>query len=538
MNIQRVVQRLLPQRPRLPRWTARRGRSSSSTVPPTQPPAAPVGTGATEVPLSSPLPGLALPAFVKAEETQSETKVTTLESGIRVASQSKFGQFCTVGVCIDSGSRYEVAFPSGVSHYLEKLAFNATSKFADKDEILNKLEKFGGICDCQASRDIFFYAASVDSRGLEETLDILGEVVLRPLFTDEELELSGMRMKFELEDLAMRPDQEPLLVEQIHAAAYRGNTLGLPKYCPAENIGTINRKTLYTYLSAFHRPERTVIAGVGVDHDQLVESVQKHFVDKPAIWTSDACEIVPNVLTDSSMAQYTGGHCLVEKDLSAVSLGPTPMPELGHVVLGLESVGHQHPDFIPFCVLNIMMGGGGSFSAGGPGKGMYTRLYTHVLNRYHWMYSATAYNHAYSDSGVFCINASAHPSQLAELVQVLVREIVACTGQISDSELNRAKTQLKSMLLMNLESRPVIFEDVARQVLAQGHRKKPEQFIKLIDKVTRDDINRIGAKMINSKVSLAAIGSLKKLPSFEDIELGLLDKEGVLPRRRFAGMFR
>jgi hypothetical protein len=28
-------------------------------------------------------------------------------------------------------------------------------------------------------------------------------------------------LRYELEDLAMRPDQEPLLVEQIHAAAYR-----------------------------------------------------------------------------------------------------------------------------------------------------------------------------------------------------------------------------------------------------------------------------------------------------------------------------
>ena len=50
---------------------------------------------------------------------------------------------------------------------------------------------------------------------------------------------------------------------------------------------------------------------------------------------------------------------LVEKDLSSVSLGPTPMPELGHVVLGLESVGHQHPDFIAFCVLNMLMGAAG-----------------------------------------------------------------------------------------------------------------------------------------------------------------------------------
>ena len=50
-------------------------------------------------------------------------------------------------------------------------------------------------------------------------------------------------------------------------------------------------------------------------------------------------------------------------------------------MIGLEGCSHQDPDFVPMCVLNMMMGGGGSFSAGGPGKGMYTRLYTNVLNR-------------------------------------------------------------------------------------------------------------------------------------------------------------
>jgi len=526
MSIQRAVRRLVsPSCPPVIR-ISRRSRSTTTAPPPVT---------AQSGSLSEPLTGLPVATFIKPQSGDVDTKVTTLENGIRVASQPKYGQFCTVGVCIDSGSRYEVAFPSGISHYLEKLAFNSTSKFGSKDEILQRMEQFGGICDCQSTRDIFLYASSVDSRGLEETVEVLGEVTLRPLFTPEEMEIAEMMIRFELEDLAMRPDQEPLLVEQIHAAAYRGNTLGLPKICPEENIGSISQKTLYTYLSAFHRPERTVVAGVGVDHDRLVESVHKHFVDTPPIWSN---QNIPKVITDTSVAQYTGGQCLVEKDLSSVSLGPTPMPELAHLVIGLQSVGHQDPDFIPFCVLNMMMGGGGSFSAGGPGKGMYTRLYTHVLNRYHWMYSATAYNHAYSDSGIFCINASAHPSQIADLVQVLVRELVAITGQISDSELQRAKTQLKSMLLMNLESRPVIFEDVARQVLAQGHRKRPQYFIDLIDRVTREDINRIGAKMLSSKVSLAATGSLKKLPSFNDIELGLLEKEGLLPKRRFAGMFR
>merc|ERR1712002_348249 len=110
------------------------------------------------------------------------------------------------------------------------------------------------------------------------------------------------------------------------------------------------------------------------------------------------------------------------------------MPELAHFVLGLQSTSHQHDDFIPCCVLNMMMGGGGSFSAGGPGKGMYTRLYTNVLNRYHWMHNATAYNHAYSDSGLFCIHASAHPAHLGELTQVLTRELTAMAGHFGKEE--------------------------------------------------------------------------------------------------------
>lgn len=64
-----------------------------------------------------------------------------------------------------------------------------------------------------------------------------------------------------------------------------------------------------------------------------------------------------------------------------VYAGPSGLPELSHVVIGLEGCSHKDPDFVAMCVLNMMMGGGGSFSAGGPGKGMYTRLYTNVLNR-------------------------------------------------------------------------------------------------------------------------------------------------------------
>ena len=44
------------------------------------------------------------------------------------------------------------------------------------------------------------------------------------------------------------------------------------------------------------------------------------------------------------------------------------------------------------------------------------------------------------------------------------------------TELSRAKRQLQSMLMMNLESRPIIFEDIGRQVLSSGARKRPQYY--------------------------------------------------------------
>ena len=160
----------------------------------------------------------------------------------------------------------------------------------------------------------------------------LGDVVLRPRITDEELDFVRHAIRYELEDIGLRPDQEPLLVEAIHAAAFKGNTLGLPKICPEENIDSISRQTLMSYLRSYHTPDRMVVAGVGVDHDELVEFTQKHFVNEKPIWGTDTSK----VHVDKSVAQYTGGLVTINKDLSNASLGPTPMPELAHLVIGKD----------------------------------------------------------------------------------------------------------------------------------------------------------------------------------------------------------
>lgn len=484
-------------------------------------------------PLSEAMPNLPPVIYSSAVTDDALTEVTVLSNGLRVASEKKFGQFCTAGVVIDSGPRYEVAYPNGICHFLEKLSFGATHMYATRDVMHRELEKHGGICDCQGSRDTTVYATSADSRGLGAVTQVLAEVTLRPQLTPDEIESARQAVAFELETLLMRPEQENILMDMIHSAAYKANTLGLPKICRNENVNKIDRDIILNYLKNHYTPDRMVVAAVGVEHEPFVEYVQKYFVDMKPTWHVDEA-FVPNV--DRSIAQYTGG---MEQDDCEIPLYPgSDLPELTHIVIGLESCSHSDPDFVPTCVLNMMMGGGGSFSAGGPGKGMYTRLYTNVLNRYHWMFNATAYNHAYGDTGLFCIHAASPPNRIYDTTLVIARELANMAGKVGETELRRAKTQLQSMLLMNLEARPVVFEDVGRQVLATGKRKPPSYFINEIEKTTAEDVIRVAQRMLSTKPAVAARGKLAHLPTYDEIQANISNVKSDTSQGRKLNLFR
>lgn len=479
-----------------------------------------------KVPLTHPLPGLPKVIYPKPTDPRdAETKITVMENGLKVASEKKFGQYCIAGVAINSGSRLEASYPSGISHFIERSAFRSTNKFFSREHILEHLSHVGGTLDCQGSRDLMVYAVSVVNEHLETAVDLLSEAVLRPQFTDDEVRETATRISFEIEDMSYDPERKVQLTEMVHAAAYGNKTLGLPKICPAENLAKINPGLMFNFLKHNHTPDRMVLAGVGVEHEKLVEFAQKYFVDQPATWVSNpGLSSEQPTIIERPRSQYVGGIKTVEADLSNVSLGPTPMPNLAHFQLGFEVCSHLDLDeFVIVCVMNMLMGGGGSFSAGGPGKGMFTRLFTSILNRYHWVHSCAAHNSSYEDSGLFYIQSSSGPEKLKHLVDIVIHEFKDLAyGPMYKDELARAKKQLISMLWLNLEIRPIVFEDIARQVLATGFRRQPKQLIEKIENVTEDDIKRTARKMLNGVPTISCLGDLKNFPSYDYIknELG------------------
>ena len=101
---------------------------------------------------------------------------------------------------------------------------------------------------------------------------------------------------------------------------------------------------------------------------------------------------------------------------------------------------------------------------------MHSRLYTRVLNQHPWVHNCTALNSIYNTTGLVGVFGSAESGQAGDMVDVMCREMAAVAKDVSEGELERAKAAAVSSVLMNLESRAVVAEDIGRQVLTYGHR--------------------------------------------------------------------
>ncbi|KAL2005471.1 hypothetical protein VTN00DRAFT_2682 [Thermoascus crustaceus] len=240
-----------------------------------------------------------------------------------------------------------------------------------------------------------------------------------------------------------------------------------------------------------------------------------------AVQPLDPTLLQPSTLDLNRPAHYTGGF---------LSLPPIPppanpmLPRLSHIHLAFEALPISSPDIYALATLQTLLGGGGSFSAGGPGKGMYSRLYTNVLNQHGWVESCIAFNHSYTDSGLFGISASCSPTRTTQMLEVMCRELQALTldsgySSLQPQEVNRAKNQLRSSLLMNLESRMVELEDLGRQVQVHGRKVAVKEMCEKIEALTVDDLRRVAKQVFGGHVHNKGQGTGKPTVVLQEGEL-------------------
>ncbi|XVE70528.1 hypothetical protein DITRI_Ditri10aG0079400 [Diplodiscus trichospermus] len=447
-------------------------------------------------PLDFPLPGVALPPSLPDYVEPGKTKITTVPNGLKIASEASANPSASIGLYVDCGSIYESPASFGVSHLLERMAFKSTTNRSHL-RIAREVEAIGGNVQAAVSREQIGYTFDALKTYVPEMVELLIDCVRNPVFLDWEVNEQLQKVKEEIAEAAKNP--QGLLLEAIHSAGYSG-ALANPLLAPEPALNALNGTVLEDFIAENFTASRMVLAASGVEHEEVLSVAEPLLSDLPTIQRPQEPKSV-----------YTGGDYRCQADSG----------DQTHFALAFELPGgwHKEKEAIILTVLQILMGGGGSFSAGGPGKGMYSRLYVRVLNEYPQVQSFSAFNNIYNHTGIFGIQATTGSNFASTAIDVAVKELVAVAtpGQVDQIQLDRAKQSTKSAILMNLESRMVASEDIGKQVLTYGERKPVEYFLKAVDEITLKDISSVAQKLLSSPLTMASYGNVINVPSYDSV---------------------
>ena len=409
-------------------------------------------------------------------------------------------------------------------HLLETMAFGSTEKYQGA-EITQLLQDWGATRFVSYSREQSLHCIDILRPNVRNGMELLSQVVMEPLISKapQEVEYAKEVMAFQTQEQV----PELALGEALQVAAYgEDQQLGKPHFATPETIPLLNASQAEEFYRTNIRnnPGGMVVAGAGIAHDELVDMSREFFSGALMAEEHDQQQQSPSSPpgTVTIPSVYRGGSRIVEKPTTeSVYQQMLPEEEQCRIALAFPVGGWHSDSMVTACVLQTLLGGGASFSAGGPGKGMYSRMYQQVLNRYGWMESAEAFTTFSDEGGLFGVSASTPvASKVPELVTILADQL-ACLAlhPVGEVELSRAQNMLKCNVLAQLESRLILFEDMGRQVLTYGKREDAATTCRKIEAVTAQDILKLARDMLqNHPPTLVATGShLDKVPGYDEV---------------------
>jgi len=440
-----------------------------------------------QVPLNEPFPTAETAKGYELLPYNNESQVSELDNGMRVISLESPVPFCSIGVFCEAGSAWENPKNIGVSHFLEKMAFKSThnrSSYAfDVD-----MQAIGASVECAASREFTTFSAEVLPRYVPAVVSAFGDVIQNGSFPTEDLNSAVTKYKQMLSEASNHPEIQ--LVEGIHEASYVGSPLGYNRFCQEHQLGRFTKEFLQEHVKNTFTGPRMVLAAVGVGHTELVALAKDAFSG-----IGDKSEAKPDSV-------YTGGESRVQADIGG----------LVHIAVGHESAGLHSDEILTQAVLMYLMGGGGSFSAGGPGKGMYSRLYDSLVSANSWVMEANCYTHYYTNSSLFGIHGVVEGSRAPDMVSAMQSELKRMAGPLNEGELQRAKNTLKSALHMATELRKYQLETLGIHTLVYNEVQSTDHAAEKVDAITEDDIQRVAGNMLETPLSIASYGAVEHVP--------------------------
>ncbi|GJL93498.1 M16 family metallopeptidase [Hyphococcus sp.] len=404
-------------------------------------------------------------------------KVHTLANGVRVIADPMPGlATAALGVWVRAGSVDENTSEHGVAHFLEHMAFKGTTTRSPLD-IAEQIEAVGGYLNAATSHQRTGYYARILKDDLELGADILSDILLNPLFDDEEMMKEREVVVQEIGEAADTPDD--VVFEKVSEVAWAGHPLGRPILGTPKSVRAQTPDSLRAFMKRCYRPQDMVIAASGaVDEDGLLRLAEKYF----GAFASNA-----NGVEQRTGPAFTGG---VSHDARKI--------EQTHLAVAFPGVASGHDEYFATRLYADILGGG-----------MSSRLFQKIREERGLAYSVYAFADGYDESGLLGAYVNAEAKHIPEAAKIIRDEMEATANAMTDAEVSRGKALLRSSLLMGLESPANRIEAAAGQLFVYGKPMGADEILARIDAITVDEMQHCARRALDGPCAISIVGPCK-----------------------------
>ncbi|MGO9790487.1 MAG: M16 family metallopeptidase [Solirubrobacteraceae bacterium] len=404
-----------------------------------------------------------------------EHKLTTLESGIRIATEAMPSvRSVSLGFWIGTGSRGESEAQAGLSHLIEHLLFKGSSKYASL-EIDQIFDRMGAELNAGTGKETTSVYARVIDEHLPKAFDVMADMVFRPSLDDIDSERAVI-----LEEIALyEDDPQEKVFDVLGEAIFGEHALGRAIIGRASVIAGTPAADIASFHAQRYTPANVVIAAAGaVDHDAIVELARE--------LTPSATSGPANLTASTAPAPALRSRRFERKDT-----------EQFHVCVGgLGLSRHDHRRFA-LRVLDTIFGGTSS-----------SRLFQQVREQRGLAYAVYSFTSAYQDGGQVGLYVGTRADNLGEALLVVGRELEHLIEQPATAEeLAGAKDNLKGRVLLGLESTGSRMSRLGSELLAGAPLLSLDEVVQQIDAVSLADLQELAeALWAPERLSFAGIG--------------------------------
>ncbi len=410
---------------------------------------------------------------------------TTLPNGLRVlTAPMPHTRSVAVSFYVGAGSRYETEPISGMSHFLEHMLFKGTERRPTSQEISEAVDAVGGILNAGTDRELTVYYAKVAAPHFPIALDLLVDMLRRPLMEQSEIEKERRVVIEELATVKDSPAQQAdVLLDEI---MWPAQPLGWDVAGTEESVNGLVRPAIVEYFRRQYVPNNIVLSIAG------------------AVETEQVLDALGPLVADWAPGEPSGWFPALNGQGEPRASIKYKRTEQAHISLAVRGVSNQDPDRYAVDLLSAILG-----------EGMSCRLFMELRERRSLCYDIHSYTSHYLDTGAFSVYAGVEPSAAEEAVTAILAELARTKDGIPEAELHKAKELTKGRLLLRMEDTRSVSGWVGAQEMLTGEVRSVDEVVERVEAVTTDDLSRVAVALFRPEtLNMAIVGPYRSSKRF------------------------